>query len=83
MANKFTLTFTGTNGDPWPGLTRVAGGQFDATIDTNQGAPECALMKSSAEPSPLTLAAYSMSVDLGSWCRSRKRIRVSWVQGSW
>ena len=37
MANKFTLTFTGTNGDPWPGLTRVAGGQFDATIDTNQG----------------------------------------------
>ncbi|MNZ87849.1 hypothetical protein D3C78_1067240 [compost metagenome] len=52
------------------------------TIDTNQGAPLCAAMNASTSVRPLMRAAYSRSVLFGSWWRSRKRMRVSWVQGS-
>lgn len=37
MAVRFSHTFTGTNGDPWPGFTRVAGAAWDAVIVSNQG----------------------------------------------
>ena len=39
MATKFIHTWTGTNGAVWPDFTRVAGGAFDAIINSNQGAP--------------------------------------------
>ncbi len=37
MSTKFTHLFTGTNGDPWPDFTRVAGGAFAEKIVSNQG----------------------------------------------